>query len=51
MQEKETALRQEVAELLRRAEQADRDEDQRDGAARRGAALPAELARRESRRA
>jgi len=49
MQEKEAALRQEVAELLRRAEQADRDEDQRDGAALRGAALPAELARRESR--
>ncbi|HEX9352983.1 MAG TPA: IS1182 family transposase [Streptosporangiaceae bacterium] len=49
MQEKEAALRQEVAELLRRAEQADRDEDQRDGAEDRGAAVPAELARRESR--
>jgi transposase len=49
MQEKETALRQEVAELLRRAEQADRDEDQRYGAEHRGGALPAELARRESR--
>jgi len=49
MQEKEAALRQEVAELLRRAEQADRDEDARDGAEPRGAALPAELARRESR--
>ena len=49
MQEKEAALRQEVAELLRRAEQADRDEDQRYGPARRGEALPAELARRESR--
>ena len=49
MQEKEAALRQEVAELLRRAEQADRDEDHRDGAAPRGGAVPAELARRESR--
>jgi hypothetical protein len=35
MQEKEAALHQEVAELLRRAEQADRDEDQRYGAAHR----------------
>jgi hypothetical protein len=38
-----------VAELLRRAEQADRDEDQRYGAEHGGGALPAELARRESR--
>ncbi len=49
MPEKEAALRQEVAELLRRAEQADRDEDQRYGPEHRGEALPAELARRESR--
>jgi transposase len=49
MQEKEAALRQEVAELLRRAEQADRDEDQRYGVEHRGDALPAELARRDSR--
>src|SRR6266852_6658784 len=49
MQEKEAALRQEVVELLRRAEQADRDEDQRYGGAQRGDAVPAELARRESR--
>ena len=49
MQEKEATLRQEVAELLRRAEQADRDDDQRCGPAQRGDALPAELARRESR--
>jgi DDE family transposase/transposase-like protein DUF772 len=49
MQEKETALRQEVAELLRRAEQADRDEDQRYGPEHGGDMLPAELARRESR--
>lgn len=49
MQEKEAALRQEVAELLRRAEQADRDDEHRAGPAPRGEALPAELARRESR--
>lgn len=49
MQEKEAALRQEVAELLRRAEQADRDEDECYGAEQRGDRLPAELARRESR--
>ena len=49
MPEKEAALRQEVSELLRRAEQADRDEEAREGAEPRGAALPAELARRESR--
>ena len=35
--------------MLRRAEQADRDEDARYGADRRGDELPAELARRESR--
>jgi transposase len=49
MQEKDVALRQEVAELVRRAEQADQDEDQRDGAEHRGEALPAELAQRETR--
>jgi transposase len=49
MGEKEAALQAEIAELLRRAEQADRDEDARYGADRRGDALPAELARRESR--
>jgi len=49
MQEKEAALQQEVAELLRRAEQADRDEDAQHGVTRRGDELPAELARRESR--
>src|SRR5229473_5509909 len=49
MQEKEAALRQEVVELLRRAEQADRDEDAQHGVTRRGDELPAELARRESR--
>ncbi|HSD33583.1 MAG TPA: IS1182 family transposase [Gemmatimonadales bacterium] len=49
MGEKEAALQAEIAEWLRRAEQADRDEDARDGVDRRGDELPAELARRESR--
>ena len=49
MQEAEAALTAEVAELLRRAEAADRDEDVRYGPAQRGDELPAELARRESR--
>lgn len=49
MQESEAALTAEVAELLRRAEAADRDEDARYGAEHRGDELPAELARRESR--
>jgi transposase len=49
MKQAEAALTQEVAELLRRADAADRDEDQRYGADRRGDELPAELARRESR--
>jgi transposase len=49
MQETEAALTAEVAELLRRADAADRDEDARYGAEQRGDELPAELARRESR--
>jgi transposase len=49
MQETDAALTAEVAELLRRAEVADRDEDARYGAEQRGEELPAELARRESR--
>jgi transposase len=49
MKQEETRLRQEVAELLRRAEQADREEDAHYGPDRRGEELPAELARRESR--
>jgi transposase len=49
MREQEASLRREVADLLRRAEQTDRDEDVRYGAGRRGDELPAELARRESR--
>jgi hypothetical protein len=49
MGEQEAALPAEIAELLRGADQADRDEDARHGADRRGDELPAELARRESR--
>ena len=49
MQETEAALTAEVAELLRRADAADRDEDTRYGNEQRGDELPAELARRESR--
>jgi transposase len=49
MRQAEATLRAEVAELLRRAEAADRDEDERYGPDRRGDELPAELARRESR--
>lgn len=49
MKQAEAALEQEVAELLRRAEAADRDDDERYGPDRRGDELPAELARRESR--
>src|SRR6266849_10975252 len=49
MQEAEAALTAEVAELLRRAEAADHDEDARYGTDQRGDELPAELARRESR--
>ena len=49
MHEAEAALTAEVAELLRRAAAADRDEDARYGPDQRGDELPAELARRESR--
>jgi transposase len=49
MQEADAALTAEVAELLRRAEAADHDEDARYGPDQRGDELPAELARRESR--
>jgi transposase len=49
MKQQEARLRQEVAELLRRAEQADRDEDAQYGVDRRGDELPVELAHRESR--
>ncbi len=49
MREKEAALVREVADLLRQAEAADREEDRRYGADRRGDELPDELARRETR--
>jgi transposase len=49
MKQAEAALGQEVAELLRRAAAADREDDQRYGPDRRGDEWPVELARRESR--
>jgi transposase len=49
MRTQEAALEAEVRALLRQAEAADREEDQRYGRDRRGDELPAELARRESR--
>ena len=49
MKEKETAIQREVREILERAEQIDREEDQRYGPDRRGDELPAELATREGR--
>ena len=49
MREKETALREEIADLLRRAEAVDREEDERYGVDKSGEELPEELARRESR--
>ena len=49
MKHKEIELRQQVRELLERAEEVDREEDRRYGPDRRGDELPEELARRESR--
>jgi transposase len=49
MRTQEAALAQEVRILLRQAEAADREDDQRYGPDRRGDELPAELARRDSR--
>ena len=49
MKEKETALKEEVRDLLRRAEAIDAEEDRRYGVEKSGDELPAELARRESR--
>ena len=49
MQEKEKKLEEEIAELLRRAEETDEAEDREYGKNRRGDELPQELARRESR--
>jgi transposase len=49
MKSAEAALQREADELLRRAEQADEEEDRRYGKDRRGDELPEELAHRESR--
>ena len=49
MKEKEAQLAAEVAELLRRAQEADEEEDRRYGQDRRGDELPEELAFREGR--
>ena len=49
MREKETQLAAEVAELLRRAEEVDEEEDRRYGRDKRGDELPEELAFREGR--
>ena len=49
MKEKEAQLAAEVAELLRRAQEADEEEDRRYGQDRRGDELPEELAFRECR--
>ena len=49
MKEKERQLAAEVGELLRRAEEADEEEDRQHGADRRGDELPEELAFREGR--
>ena len=49
MRTQEARLEQEVQALLRQAEAADEQEDERHGQDRRGDELPAELARRESR--
>ena len=49
MKEKEAQLEAEVAELLRRAEEVDEEEDRRYGQDKRGDELPEELAFRESR--
>ena len=51
MEEKEEQLHQEVEALLDQAEAADQEEDREHGRDRRGDELPAELQRRESRRA
>jgi transposase len=51
MEEKEEQLQQEVEALLEQAEAADQEEDGEHGRDRRGDELPAELQRRESRRA
>jgi transposase len=49
MKEKESELKRQVREILKRAEQIDQEEDRLYGSDRRGDELPQELARRESR--
>jgi hypothetical protein len=49
MKEKESELRREIKEYLKRADEVDREEDQLYGADRRGDEFPEEFARRESR--
>lgn len=49
MQKTEAELEKEVRELLRRAEEADRDDDERHGKGNRGDDIPSELGRREER--
>jgi len=49
MKQAESALREEIDQMLRRAEAVDREEDRRYGPDKSGDELPAELARRESR--
>ena len=49
MKEKEAQLAAEVAELLRRAEEVDEEEDRRYGRDKRGDELPEELSFREGR--
>jgi monoamine oxidase len=49
MNEEEARLREQVAELLRRADEADREDDERYGVWQDEEDLPAELARRETR--
>ena len=49
MKQQETALQQEIRQMLQRAEDVDREEDRRFGPDKTGDELPAELARRETR--
>lgn len=49
MQKREAELKQEIDELMKRAEQTDQEEDEKHGRGKRGDELPEELARRESR--
>ena len=49
MGKREEELKQEIAELMKQAEETDREEDEKHGKGKRGDELPKELARRESR--